>query len=46
MRAAQEPRYAGRLGTTLQNTIFGFLPLVESPLYDVFQRVLDGIKIR
>lgn len=45
MRAAQEPRYAGRLVYDLAKHHLRFSPtLVESPLYDVFQRVLDGIE--
>ena len=45
MRAAQEPRYAGRLVNDLASHHLRFSPnMVESPLYDVFQRVLDGIE--
>ena len=45
MRAAQEPRYAGRLVDDLAKHHLRFCPtLVDSPLYDVFQRVLDGIE--
>ncbi len=45
MRAAQEPRYAGRLVNDLASHHLRFSPsLIESPLYDVFQRVLDGIE--
>ena len=45
MRAAQEPRYAGRLVYDLAKHHLRFSPtLVESPLYDVFQRVLEGIE--
>ena len=45
MRAAQEPRYAGRLVYDLAKHHLRFSPtLVDSPLYDVFQRVLDGIE--
>ncbi|MEL0182026.1 MAG: hypothetical protein VW945_02010 [Candidatus Poseidoniales archaeon] len=45
MRAAQEPRYAGRLVYDLAKHHLRFSPtLVDSPLYDVFQRVLEGIE--
>jgi aspartate kinase len=45
MRAAQEPRYAGRLVNDLASHHLRFAPtLVDSPLYDVFQRVLGGIE--
>ena len=45
MRAAQEPRYAGRLVYDLAKHHLRFSPtLVDSHLYDVFQRVLDGIE--
>ena len=45
MRAAQEPRYAGRLVNDLASHHLRFSPtLVDSPLYDVFQRVLEGIE--
>lgn len=45
MRAAQEPRYAGRLVNDLASHHLRFSPtLIESPLYEVFQRVLDGIE--
>lgn len=45
MRAAQEPRYAGRLVNDLASHHLRFSPtLIESPLYDVFQRVLEGIE--
>ena len=45
MRAAQEPRYAGRLVNDLASHHLRFVPtLIDSPLYDTFQRVLDGIE--
>lgn len=45
IRAAQEPRYAGRLVYDLAKHHLRFSPtLVDSPLYDVFQRVLEGIE--
>ncbi len=45
MRAAQEPRYAGRLVNDLASHHLRFAPtLVDSPLYDTFQRVLGGIE--
>jgi len=45
MRAAQEPRYAGRLVNDLASHHLRFSPtLIDSPLYDVFQRVLEGIE--
>ena len=45
MRAAKEPRYAGRLVNDLASHHLRFSPtLIESPLYDVFQRVLEGIE--
>ena len=45
MRAAQEPRYAGRLVNDLASHHLRFSPtMIESPLYDVFQKVLDGIE--
>ena len=45
MRAAQEPRYAGRLVNDLASHHLRFSPtLIDSPLYDVFQKVLEGIE--
>ena len=45
IRAAQEPRYAGRLVYDLAKHHLRFSPtLVDSPLYDMFQRVLEGIE--
>lgn len=45
MRAAQEPRYAGRLVNDLASHHLRFSPtLIESHLYEIFQRVLDGIE--
>ena len=45
MRAAKEPRYAGRLVNDLASHHLRFAPsLVDSDLYDVFQRVLMGIE--
>ena len=45
MRAAKEPRYAGRLVNDLASHHLRFAPsLVHSELYDVFQRVLMGIE--
>ncbi len=45
MRAAKEPRYAGRLVNDLASHHLRFAPsLVNSPLFDVFQRVLAGIE--
>ena len=45
MRAAKEPRYAARLTKDLASQHLRFTPnLVDSPLFDVFQRVLDGIE--
>ena len=45
MRAAQEPRYAGRLVNDLARHHLRFSPtMIESPLHDVFQRVLEGIE--
>jgi len=45
MRAAKEPRYAGRLVNDLASHHLRFAPtLVESNLYSLFQRVLEGIE--
>ena len=45
MRAAQEPRYAGRLVNDLASHHLRFSPtLIDSSLYDVFQKVLEGIE--
>ena len=45
MRAAKEPRYAGRLVNDLASHHLRFSPsLVDSPLYDTFQKVLEGIE--
>lgn len=45
MRAAKEPRYAGRLVNDLASHHLRFSPsLVNSPLYDTFQKVLEGIE--
>ena len=45
MRAAQEPRYAGRLVNDLASHHLRFSPtMIDSPLYDVFQKVLEGIE--
>lgn len=45
MRAAKEPRYAGRLVNDLASHHLRFAPaLVTSPLHDVFQRVLASIE--
>ena len=45
MRAAKEPRYAGRLVNDLASHHLRFAPtLVESDLYSLFQRVLEGIE--
>ena len=45
MRAAQEPRYAGRLVNDLASHHLRFSPtMIDSPLYDLFQKVLDGIE--
>jgi len=45
MRAAKEPRYAGRLVDDLAKHHLRFSPqLVNSPLYDVFSKVLEGIE--
>ena len=45
MRAAKEPRYAGRLVNDLASHHLRFSPsLVNSPLHDLFQKVLDGIE--
>ena len=45
MRAAKEPRYAGRLVNDLASHHLRFAPsLVHSELYDVFQHVLMGIE--
>ncbi len=45
MRAAKEPRYAGRLVNDLASHHLRFSPtLIDSPLHDLFQKVLDGIE--
>lgn len=45
MRAAKEPRYAGRLVNDLASHHLRFAPtLVTSPLHDIFQRVLASIE--
>jgi aspartate kinase len=45
MRAAKEPRYAGRLVNDLASHHLRFAPsLVDSPLYELFQGVLGGIE--
>jgi aspartate kinase/aspartokinase/homoserine dehydrogenase 1 len=45
IRAAKEPRYAGRLVNDLASHHLRFAPsLVDSPLYELFQRVLAGIE--
>ena len=44
MRAAKEPRYAGRLVNDLDSQHLRFAPsLPDSELYPVFQKVLEGI---
>ncbi|MBT5285195.1 MAG: aspartate kinase [Euryarchaeota archaeon] len=45
MRAAKEPRYAGRLVNDLASQHLRFAPnLINSPLHDTFQLVLKGIE--
>jgi aspartate kinase len=45
MRAAKEPRYAGRLVNDLSSHHLRFAPsLVDSPLFELFQGVLNGIE--
>ncbi|MAJ01073.1 MAG: hypothetical protein CMA10_01520 [Euryarchaeota archaeon] len=45
MRAAKEPRYAGRLVNDLASQHLRFAPnLIDSPLHDTFQMVLTGIE--
>ena len=45
IRAAKEPRYAGRLVNDLASHHLRFAPsLVDSPLYELFQQVLAGIE--
>ena len=46
MRAAQEPRYAGRLVRPRQAPLRFSPTLVDSPLYDVFQRYWTELKNR
>ncbi len=45
MRAAKEPRYAGRLVNDLASQHLRFAPsIVDDPAYERFQRVLKGIE--